>query len=195
MKKIIMGSLVVSSLLVANNNFEINFNSDTVEVASSIYLNDKYILNDNSDYFFDIKYLYSEEKNKYQNTQKLASIGLKAISPYYDDNGFNFGLGINAVIADNNPGKTFFATPLSLYASYEINEKVSINIDGSYAPSILTYSDGDNFSQYNVKVNYQIIDNGNLYVGLRNIKTEYKTSTLNTIEFDDSAYIGFRIDF
>ena len=196
MKKIIIGSLVALNLLYAtNNNFELNINSDTFEVNGDIYLNDKYILNEESNYYINVRYLYSEEKTIYQDTQKLAGVGFKAMSPYVNDSGFKLGIGLSGVWADNSSA-SFSAIPIFLYATYELNEYASFSLNGGYAPSILTFSDGDKYKEFNTKASYKIIDNGKIFVGYRKIKTEYDISGSDVkIDYDDTPYFGFSIIF
>jgi len=195
MKKLIVGSLIATSLLYATNNkFELNLNNDTVEASGDIYLNDKYVLNEESNYYLNIRYLYSEEKNKYQDRQKLASLGFKVMSPYVNDSGFKLGLGLSGVWADNS-NATFTSIPIYLYLSYEFNEKVDFSVNGGYAPSILTYADGDNYKEFNVKASYKILDNGKIFVGYRKIRTEYESSNNIKIDYDDTPYFGFSVIF
>jgi len=200
MKKLIVSSLIATSLLYAtNNSFELNLNDNTVETKLDVYLNDKYVLNEESNYYFNLRYLYSEEdedKNS-NNQQKLAGIGFKVMSPYVNDSGFKLGIGLNGVWADNNEDLSFFALPIYLYATYELNEKFDFGLDIGYSPSILTFADGDKYKEANIKASYKILDNGKIFVGYRKIRTEYELDKKNNlkIDFDDTPYFGFSVIF
>jgi len=200
MKKLIVGSLIATSLLQATNNkFELNLNDDTVEVNSDIYLNDKYVLNEESNYFFNIRYLYSEDKdNKYKDKQKLLGVGFKVMSPYVNDSGFKLGIGISGVWADNNKDLSFAATPIYLYTTYELNDKIDFNLNLGYSPSILTYADGDKYKEGKIEASYKILDNGKVFVGYRKIRTEYEVGNNQEnlkIDYDDTPYFGFSVIF
>jgi len=193
MKKIIAGSLIASSLLWGSNSIELNINNNTLELGADYSLNSSYMLNDDSNYFLTVKYLGSEEENSNKSTQRLLSVGLKVINPYIDDHGFSLGLGMKTVVADNYSSESFIATPLELFATYNVNEQLSIETQVGYAPKILTFLDGNTYKDAMLKVNYRIIDNGYVYVGGRKIKTEYED--IGTIEYDDSVFFGYKITF
>ncbi len=192
MKKILAGSLVTASLLFGANSAEININNNTLELIGEYNLNDVYVLNDDSNYFFTFSFLTSEESSTSVASQKLISGGMKIINPYVDDRGFSLGLGAKFVWADNT-NKDFIATPLSIFADYQLDERVSISAAFAYAPKILTYSDGDNYKDLNLKVNYKIIENGYVYIGARDITTKYKSGA--SVDYDKSIFFGYKVQF
>jgi len=190
MKKILVGSLLAGSLLFANNSAQININNDTLEVIGSYSLNDSYDLNEDSNYFLTLSYLRSEKDNT--KTQKLTTVGLKIVNPYIDDKGLSLGIGVKALWADNYT-KDFIATPLEVFATYTINEKVSIDLSSAYAPKILTYKDGEKYQDLVGKINYKVIDNGYIYIGARSIKTNYKDDI--DVKYDNKAFFGYKVQF
>ena len=191
-KRILVGSLIATSLLFAVDSAEININNNTLEIAGEYSLNDTYALNDDSNYFFTISYMSSEQATGTTSKPKLTTAGFKIMNPYIDDRGLSLGLGIKGVWADNY-NKSFVATPLTAFAKYEINELVTLDLSVGYAPKILTYSEGDKYATTNLKANFKVIDNGYTYLGLRSIKTDYKDGT--SIKFDDSVFFGYKVQF
>jgi len=192
-KKIVVGSVLASSLVFASNNSaQININNNTLEVAGDIFLNDSYNLNDDSNYFLTARYLTSDEGNSKVSSQKLLTTGFKIVNPYIDDKGFSLGMGIDAVWADNY-SKTFYAVALKISGKYMINEQLSTDLEIGYSPKVITYGDGDNFKSGQIKLNYKIIDNGYIYVGARSITTNYKDGT--DVDFDSSAFFGYKVTF
>lgn len=196
MKKILVGSLIATSLLFGNgNSAEININNNTLELVGEYILNNSYDVSDEANYYFTISYLGSEDQQTTSTTvtnQKLATAGLKIMNPYIDDKGFSLGIGIKAVWADNHT-QDFVATPLEVFAKYEINEQLSLDMNIGYSPKVLTHSDGTTYKDGKVKINYKIIDNGYVYLGARKIKTTYKDNS--EIEFDDSMFFGYKVQF
>ena len=195
MKKILAGSLVATSLLFGANSAEININNNTLELVGEYILNGSYNVSDEANYYFTVGYLSSEDQKSTATTvtnQKLATVGLKIMNPYIDDRGLSLGIGIKTVWADNYT-KDFLATPLELFAKYEINEQLSLDTSIAYSPKVLTHSDGDTYKDWNLKANYKVIDNGYAYIGARSIKTTYKDSA--EIEFDDSMFFGYKVQF
>ncbi len=191
LKKIIMGSLVASSVAFGSGAADININDNTLEVGMEYNLNGSYRLNENSNYLLSASYLRSEEDSS-TNTQTLTTVGLKVMNPYVDDYGFSLGLGIKGVMADNSP-KTFVAAPLGIFASYMVNEQIHLDGEYNYAPKVLAFSDGETYKEWKLKANYKVIDNGFVYVGGRGITTEYTGGTEYT--YDRTAFFGFNVQF
>ena len=121
MKKILFSLAVASTLAMANNQVELNINSDTLEINGDIYLNDIYQVSNDSNYYFTASYLSSSQNP--DDRQTLVTAGLKILNPFVNDNGLSLGLGIKGVVADNS-SQTFAAIPLGLFIKYELNEKI-----------------------------------------------------------------------
>ena len=64
MKKILIGSLIASSILMGSNSIQVNINSDTLEVSSDIYLNNYYNLSEKSNYYLEKLPIYHLVCNK-----------------------------------------------------------------------------------------------------------------------------------
>lgn len=190
MKKILMGSLLASSLLLANNSLEVNINSDTLEVEADLYLNKHYNVSNDSNYYLTVGHVRTEDDKK--ETQSLTTAGLKVINPYTDDNGISFGLGIKSVYT-NQMSKTFFALPLSGYTRVEMSEVIYIDGEISYAPKVLSFSDARTYTDMKVKFNYKMLSDGYVFLGARSIKTKYENGT--TSKFDTAAFVGFEVRF
>jgi len=191
MKKIILSTLVASSLLMGSNSVQININNDTLEVAADIYLNDKYEVNNSSNYYFTASYLRTEDTTS-ESTASLSSAGFKVLNPYTDDNGASFGMGMKAVYADNNDN-LFFAAPLAIYAKYEHNEKIYFDAELSYAPRVLSFSDAETYNDMKFKANYKVLEDGYAFIGYRNIETKY--DNMDAIEYDKELFVGYEVKF
>ncbi|MGK0256387.1 MAG: hypothetical protein ACI81I_001004, partial [Arcobacteraceae bacterium] len=190
MKNILIGSLIASSILMGSNSIQVNTNSDTLEVATDIYLNNSYNLNEGSNYYFTASYLRTE-KNDLE-TQSLSSAGFKVLNPYTNDYGVSFGLGMKAVYSSQSD-KRFFATPLILNGKIELNEVMYVDADLSYAPKVLSFSDGKTYQDMKVRFNYKVLSDGYVFVGVRNIETEYEDGKIK--EYDNSAFVGLEVKF
>ncbi|MCI0501164.1 MAG: YfaZ family protein [Epsilonproteobacteria bacterium] len=191
LRKIILGSLVASSMAFGSGAADININDNTLEIGMEYNLNSNYKLSQNSNYLLSASYLKSEETSS-TNTQTLVAVGLKVMNPYVDDYGFSLGLGIKGVMADNSP-KSFVAAPLGVFASYMVNGQIHLDGEYNYAPKVLAFSDGESYKEWKLKANYKVIDNGFVYLGARGITTEYTNATQYT--YDRSAFFGFNVQF
>jgi len=190
MKKILMGSLIATSLLLGNNGVEVNLNSDTLEVEADIYLNDIYDVSNNSNYYLTVGHLRTENDNA--ETQTLTTAGLKVLNPFTDDNGISFGLGMKSVYT-NQLSKTFFALPLSVYGKIEFTEVIYVDAEISYAPKVLSLGDAESYTDMKAKFNYKVLENGYVFIGARSVETKYDNGT--TSKFDTSAFIGLEVRF
>ena len=190
MKRILLSSIVASTLLFASNSVQININNDTLELGTEIYLNDKYNVNNSSNYYFTANYLRNEGTDG-ESTVSLSTAGFKILNPYTDDNGVSFGLGIKTVYADVD-NKLFLALPLSVYGKYELDERIYFDVEFSYAPRVLSFSDAQKYQDIKFKANYKVLEDGYAFIGYRNIKTTYDVFTL---EYDKELFVGYEVKF
>jgi len=191
MKKILLSSIVASTILFASNSAQININNDTLEVRGEFYLNNTYNVNNSSNYYFTAGYL-GTESTKDTASQRLISAGLKVLNPYTDDNGISLGLGIKSVYTNQND-KMFIAIPLAAYGKFEVNDLIYFDLEVAYAPRVLAFSDSEGYTDTRVKVNYKVLEDGYVYIGARDITTKYENST--AISYDTSAFIGYEVRF
>jgi len=192
MKKIILGSLVASSVLLANNSVQVNVNNDTLELGGDIFLNRYYNVNNSSNYYLTARYLRTEAEKKHDDNQTLTSVGFKLVNPMTDNYGISLGLGIKTVYSSHN-SESFFAMPLTLNGRIEFNEMLYFDTDLSYSPRVLSFMDGESYRDIQARINYKVLADGYIYLGGRNIETEYENGA--KVKFDTSAFVGFDIKF
>lgn len=190
-KKIVIANVLSCSLMFGNGLADININNKTVQLGVEYSLENSFNLKSNSNYFFAANYLRSES-DKNNSAQTLASVGVKMMNPYVDNYGFSFGLGIKGVVADNSEN-TFVALPLGIFASYMINDQFHVDSEFDYAPKVLAFSDGENYKEWNAKLNFKLIENGYLYLGSRGIKTSYSDD--KKVSYDNSLFFGFKVQY
>ncbi len=190
MKKILIGSLIASSILIGSNSIQVNINSDTLELSADIHLNTYYHLNNNSNYYFTANYLRIEDNAS--KTQSFSSAGFKVLNPYTNDNGISIGLGMKAVYSNQN-NKSFFATPLRVIATVDINEIMYVDAELSYATKVLSFSDAKTYQEMKVRFNYKVLEDGYVFVGARNIQTKYENGITN--KNNDYAFAGLEVKF
>ena len=191
LRKVLLGGLLSTSLLFGSNA-EININDNTLEAGVELSLNEVYELSEDANYFLTANYLSSEEETEEESSPNLIGVGLKMMSPYIDDYGFKFGLGIKGVVA-NNYTKDFLALPLNIFAVFYLNNKISFDVEAHYAPKVLTYADGKTYQEGRIKANYEVLENGNIFIGTRYIKTIYNDEA--KLEYDDSIFFGYKVSF
>lgn len=189
LKKTVFSFLVATSVLFAQNELDINVNSDTYEFGVNGYLNNLYYLDDNSKYYFGAHFLGTDTDDRL--SQKLVSVDLKVMNMDSNDQGISFGLGAKGIYTDSD-AENMMAVALGVLVRYVPDKK--IHFDGSYhyAPAVLNYLDGDSYREARATANYAVVNNGYIYTGLRHIKADFKKGA---VDFDRGVFAGFKFTF
>jgi len=185
LKKLFFSSLLLLGFLHAQSSIGIDINNEDLEVMSTINLNALTDYSDSTTYLIESYYLNSDGEN-------LFTISLSAENSLQGLEGLTLGFGARFVFADN-----FTALPLFGKATFILPFNDSIpttSIDGSfaYAPSVLTFNNGESYAEFRLEANMEIIQNIHMFAGYRNIDTEYKTYDKT---FNDSFYGGMKLSF
>ncbi len=198
LKKILLISVSAISAF-ALHTAEINLNDRDLELNAKFDMGQFNETIEPNTVFVGVRFLNGKKENR-----KLESGGsLNKIEPYYEVNflmkkaigdlGMSFGMG-----AKLNYTKDFLALPLGLEFEYVIPAKklVPMYVYGSvyYAPSSLSFSDANDFLEYRMNYDVEIIENGRVTIGYRNVNTNYKTA-LGKVVYNDAFYAGFKFAF
>ena len=66
----------------------------------------------------------------------------------------------------------------------------------AYAPSALTFSDGDTYSEFRAEADMEVISNIHVFAGYRNIDTDYEYADYTEeYNLNDSFYGGLKLSF
>lgn len=194
LKKIVLMA-VTTVATFAMHNAEININNQDLELGVQMDMGQFNDTVDPNTIFIGAKWLkvnakHSQESNVY-------------IDPYFEVSllmmqdikrtPFRLGLGIKL-----NRTKDFASAPLGIEAAFLIpaRDLVPMRINGAvyYATPVLSFRDADNFFEARIALDIEVIKNGNVTVGYRNIETNYQTNNGN-FRYNRSAYIGFKLNF
>jgi len=184
-KKLFFSSLLSLGMLHAQNTIGLNINSDDLEVLAAMNLNTFADYSDSTTYVVDASYLHTDSDN-------LSTIGLSGENTFQGVEGLALAFGAKLVFADN-----FFALPLFGKASYALplNDSIpttSISTSLAYAPSVLSFSDAESYTEFRIEADMEVISNIHLFTGYRNIDTEYDRYDKT---FNDSFYGGIKLSF
>lgn len=185
MKKLLLPMLLVSGLLQAENSVGININNDDFELLGSANLNVLADYSSSTTYAMHASYLHSDGDN-------LTTFGLSGENSLQGMEGLTLGLGAKFVFADD-----FVALPLTAKAAYrlpfsDIVPPTSLIASFAYAPSVLTFSDGDSYSELRAEADMEVISKFHVFAGYRNIKTDYEDVDKT---FNNSFYGGMKLSF
>ncbi len=108
------------------------------------------------------------------------------------------GLGVKTVFSsiDEPNLSSYTAIPLGVEVEYtlpvEIMIPISLDAQMYYAPKSLSFSDSKSYFEYRFEANFEVIERGSLYVGFRNIETNYDSSDY---VYNRASYLGFKFAF
>ncbi len=190
LKKVVIGIFMILGVMYGNNSAQINVNNNTLELVGDIGINEVISSNSSSNYYLTISYLITD--NDSEDSQRLTTAGVKILNPYVDNYGLSLGLGIKNVYTSQSD-LNLNAVALGMFIRYELNQIVYFNLEGSYAPKVLTFMDGENYRDLKFKVNYKILEDGYIYLGTRSINIKYENNS--DIKFDTSAFVGYEFRF
>ena len=172
---------------------EININDKDLEVSAKFDLGQFNEAVEPDTMFVGGKFINADDEHSSDNNVDL--------DPYFEVNflmmrevgdlGMSVGMG-----AKLNYTKDYSSLPLGLEFAYKIPapELIPMKLNGSlyYAPSVLSFSDADNFLEYRISYDIEVIKNGSVTIGYRDINTNYEAGDLN---YNSSWYAGFKIGF
>ena len=111
--------------------------------------------------------------------------------------GLSFGMGVK-VNYTNISNMDFISIPLGVEAKFKIPAKnlVPMYVGASvyYAPRVLAFNDADNFFEYRINYDVEVIENGMLTVGYRSLDMNYDI-TGGDYNYNKSLYFGFKFAF
>ena len=77
--------------------------------------------------------------------------------------------------------------------SFPTNNRLGIGGDLYFAPDVLSFGDAEQYFQISGHVSYNVVRDGDVYLGVRTVKGEFDAAP--DITFDNGLHIGFRLSF
>ena len=180
--------LLLSSVTAVSyaDSLDLNLHSDAIRGT--------YTHNLQSDYKgleADFGMLYSDDVRNTSET--LMHVGLNVSGENWSDAG-TFDIAIGGRLIYSSPGP-YDAAAMSLGGRVRFSPVERFGIGGHvyYAPSITSFMDADSYSEWGVKVDYQLLPTAFAYIGYRKIKLNIDGGP--DIEMDDNAHIGMQLLF
>jgi hypothetical protein len=200
LKKLGLISLSAVSAM-AMHTFELNINNKDLGVALKLDMGQFSNNVEPGTTFIGAKYLKADvDHSEYTDTlepfYELNFLKTKSIA----DSGVSLGLGVKVNYTEQDEA-TFMSIPLGFEGIYIVpNMKiipVTINASIYYAPEVLSMEDAHDYFEFGVNVRFEVIENGLIVVGYRNMNTSYKiTSSENkSYNYNNSGYVGFKFAF
>jgi len=198
LKKIGLISLATASAF-AMHTFEININDKDLGISAKFDVGQFGNVEPGTT-FIGAKVLngsdsHSDIKNKITSFYEINFLKTKKMSntPLY------LGLGLKANY-NKNDDKKFVSIPLGFEGIYKVPSTryvpITLNASIYYAPEVLSLEDANEFIEFGVNARFEVIENGLIVLGYRNIHTNYEINDhKKDIKYNSSAYIGFKFAF
>jgi len=192
MKKLLIMALLFTLPAVAAEraSFGLNINSEDLEVEGRMSLASKTSRLEYRNFYLDANFINGEDDTLY-------GAGFYVENSPQGHSNLKFGVGLKSVFSHNDAlDKSFVAIPITVSGKARMYfpnlPKSALGIKLAYAPTPLTFSDGDTYFEYRIEAQMQVIENIEVYAGYRNIDTNFKEAD---VTFNSGAYVGFRFVF
>jgi hypothetical protein len=173
---------------------ELKINDKDLEVAGKLDVGQ---FNENvepSTIFVGGRFLYvdaSHSSNSHANLDPFYELNFLLKKPI-GKTGLDLGMGVKMNYTDN-----FFSVPLGIEGEYKLPlfKAVPMYLNASlyYAPSALSFNDADDYLEYRVGFEVELVQNARVTLSYTNIDTNYEEAPSFT--YNESWYIGFKFGF
>jgi hypothetical protein len=194
-KKIGLLTLCAASVF-AMNSVELNINDKDLELGAKVDVHQFSEATKEDSVYIGFKFLHVDESHS-----DIVSGG--DMHDYYEVNflmkreinssGLSVGLGVKV-----NGTDSYATVPLGVEVGYKLPvSSMPMHLGASiyYAPEVLSMQDAKNFLEYRVDFEVEVIEHASVTLGARSIDTNYVASKGGDLQYNRSAYIGFKFSF
>jgi len=197
LSKITTAVMLSTSILLAENGASININETDLEIGVSIdSRNFEYIQRSSTMFQTDFNFLNSNNDKK---RGKLLGAGFGATNQLEGAEGVELTFGAKLIWSNtkiNNQDKDFTALPLMAKLRYNVPPlrfnipPVALESHLLYAPRALAFADANNYREFKVSADIEMIENVRVYGGYRNIVVGYEND--KDFTFNNSLFCGLK---
>ena len=136
-----------------------------------------------------------EDHSDLPNTDPIIEANFLLQNPLKVNNNLIFGIGVKAVYTDLASGE-YVAMPLGVEVQYRLPLTIDlpVHVGGVlyYAPEVLSFGDADNYFEYRLTADVEVVKNGSIIGGYRQIETDANGAG---ITYNHGLYVGFKFAF
>ncbi|MEA3373888.1 MAG: YfaZ family outer membrane protein [Campylobacterota bacterium] len=196
LKKLALSALIATSAMAMHQG-EININDKDLEAQLRLDMGQFNEVTEPDTVFVGFRYLNADKENSdYSEDPDLYEINFLMQQPVRANNALTLGIGAKFEYTDLGD-EDFMALPLGLEASFLLPADgfVPIYLNGNvyFAPKVLSFKEGERYFEYKISVDAEIIDNGRITAGYRNIETKYKGA--GNQDLNNAWFVGFKVAF
>ncbi len=138
----------------------------------------------------DVGYLYAKNPGE---TDQLAHAGLQVIGQNWSKSGnFDIGMGGRLVFGDTKPGSVG-GIGFGGHVRFSPVQRIGVGAELYYAPKITSFLDAEEYREWSMYADYQVVAPGFVYIGYRNVEADIKNK--GTVRIDDNLHVGMRLLF
>jgi len=185
---------------------EININDTDLELGMKLDMGQFYSSVEPNTTFIGGKFINADESHSDDAKSGDANSTVE-LDPYYEVNflmmrpvgrsGMSLGMGVKLNYTSVGT-KDFVTMPLGIEFAYTIPARtlIPMYVTGAlyYAPQALAFSDAEDYLEYRISYDIEVIENGRITLGFRNIDTNYDVAN-GDFNYNSSLYAGFKIGF
>ena len=140
----------------------------------------------------DFGLLYSNDKDRLDGS--MAHAGLHVRGENWSETGtFDIRLG-GRLMHSSRKGANLSALAPGMQLRYTPIHRVGFGGHIYYAPGILAFQDADEYREYGVRADYQLLPQAFVYVGYRYIDVDVKNVS-SAVKLEDNFHLGFKMLF
>ncbi|MCK5855716.1 MAG: hypothetical protein KAG56_10880 [Sulfurovaceae bacterium] len=202
LKRSILLSMMSVTILFAETGAGININENDVEMEAILdSRNLAFMQNTSTILQADVNILNID--NDARGKSRLVGAGLGATNKLEGVKGVELTFGAKLIWSDVDfdEDDTFLSLPLMAKVRYTFPPLMfnipPVSVEGKvlYAPGALSFGDADTYSELRLAADIEMIENVKIYVGYRNIHTEYISKKFGDVTFNTGFYGGLRYTY
>ncbi len=200
LKKLLLATLLLSSTTYAMHEFELNLNDKDVDVHLGLDMGQ---FNDNIEpdsLIIKTRIMKGDREHAKlpgeQDTSILGEFGFVAQSSSAMAPGLMMGMGIKLAYTPLN-NQSVFAMPIGVVTDYTLplDFIIPLHVGGQfyYAPEVLSFEQSENYMEYQVNFDVELMERGLVTMGYRGIDTPTEAKT--NAYYNRSFFVGFKFKF
>ena len=196
LKKLALSTMIAASAMAMHQG-EININDKDLEAQLRFDMGQFNEVTEPDTVFVGFRYLNATQDNSdYNEDPDLFGVNFLMRQPVRANNDLTLGIGVKFEYTDMGD-EDFMALPLGLEGSYllPIDGFLPLYLNGNiyYAPEVLSFEEAARYFEYKISIDVEIIDNGRITAGYRNIETKYKQA--GNQDLNTGWFAGFKVAF
>lgn len=181
---------------LAMHTAEININNKDIEAGFRFDMAQQNYAIDPETYMFGLHIISGDpDHSDAVDIEPLYEVNFLLQNRLTTNRDLRIGMGIKFEYTKLNSA-TYMALPLGIEASYRlpIGSVLPVNVGASFyfAPEVLSFNKAQNYMEYRIYTDIEVIKYGYITLGYRNIRTDL---TYRDMDYNDAMYAGFKFSF